>query len=60
MERMRYIEKSGDILYVRFQYHLDDIAKIKIVNGYRWHPEKSIQVLKNIEYSKPCVKRDKK
>jgi len=37
-ERME-LQKDGDRIEISFPYNPDHIAKIKAIEGYRWHPE---------------------
>ena len=33
------VRKKGERIKISFPYNLDHIAKIKAIEGYRWHPE---------------------
>jgi len=39
-EEMIKVRKSGGMIEISFPYNPDYITKIKILKGYRWHPEK--------------------
>jgi hypothetical protein len=33
------VRKKGEMIEIFFPYNPDHIAKIKAIEGYRWHPE---------------------
>ncbi|RLG32272.1 hypothetical protein DRN97_07750 [Methanosarcinales archaeon] len=39
-EEMIEVRKDGERIKISFPYNPDYITKIKILKGYRWHPEK--------------------
>ena len=41
MEMMR-IKKGSNRITARFPYNPDNIARIKTIKSYRWHPEEKI------------------
>ena len=32
------VKKNGEMIEISFPYNPDHIAKIKAIEGYRWHP----------------------
>ncbi len=47
-------KKEGDKITILFPYNSDCIAKIRTVEGYRWHPEEKYW---SVPYSGGTVKR---
>ena len=47
-------KKEGDRITISFPYNSDCIAKIRTVEGYRWHPEEKCW---SVPYSEGVVKR---